>query len=655
MYGYKSKYSGKLKGLFGFLRAFTFFALLVLIINPTFKTETYSIVKPTLAVLVDDSQSITSLESESLVTDVLAKLQNNTSLNERFEISYFNFSDEIEPLDSLSFLKKNTNIAKALVETEEIFSEKVAPVILITDGNQTVGEDYRFSSKRLKNPVFPVVVGDTSSYEDVYISQLNANRYSFLKNKFPVEAVLNYTGDAIVNSRFVVSKNGSTVFSQPVSFSKTKQTEIVSFTLEANAIGFQKYTAQILPITAEKNTRNNNAYFAVEVIDQSTNVLIVSNLVHPDIGALRKSITSNKQRKVQIVKPSEAIASLNDSQLIILYQPDRSFAGVYSEIEKLNKNTITVTGLETDWNFLNSTQSLFNKEVTFQQEEATARLNPNYSSFAIDFTNFENLPPLRTLFGGLEITTPHEVLLEQYIDGFSSETPLLATMELNGQRSAIIDGEDIWKWRSATYLRDNTFENFDVFIGKMIQYLASAKRRSRLEISNESFYYNNKSVLISAQYFDKNFVFDSRVPLTITVTNTDTKEKSTFPMLLRSNFFEVDLSALPPADYRFTVATNDDAVARSGIFTIIGYEVEKQFGNAAVTNLRTLANNTKGSLFLPSENDSLFTSLLNDSRFKPVQKSEIKTVPLIDWKYLLGLIAALLAIEWFVRKYNGLI
>ncbi|MFT5679087.1 MAG: hypothetical protein ACI9FY_001636, partial [Patiriisocius sp.] len=48
-------------------------------------------------------------------------------------------------------------------------------------------------------------------------------------------------------------------------------------------------------------------------------------------------------------------------------------------------------------------------------------------------------------------------------------------------------------------------------------------------------------------------------------------------------------------------------------------------------------------------------ALVSDARFATIQKSEQKTVPLIDWKYLLGLIALTLALEWFIRKYNGLI
>lgn len=655
IYGYKSKHTGSFKWLFGVLRALSLFSLLLLIINPKFKSEAFTIVKPSLAVLIDDSQSIETLNATETVEKIISQLQNNSPLKDRFDMSFFKFSDGIEIIDSLSFSKKSTNISKALFETEDLYTEKVAPIVILTDGNQTVGEDYKYSSKRLKSPVYPIVVGDTSRYEDVFVSQLNTNKYSFFKNKFPVEAVLNYTGTVAVNTKCVISKNGKTVYSQPITFSATQQTQVINCTLEADAIGFQKYTIQVLPLTNEKNTRNNTAYFAVEVIDQSTNVLLVSNIVHPDLGALKKAITSNKQRKLEIVKPAQAIPLLNDAQLVILYQPDPSFSGIYSEINKLSKNTLTITGLQTDWTFLNASQTLFTKEVTSQEEEATAQLNTNFTSFFVDYTDVSSTPPLKTLFGALEIKTPHEVLLEQYVDGFSSETPLMATMELNGSRNAIIDGEDIWKWRAESYIKNNNFETFDTFIEKTVQYLASTKRRSRLEINNESFYYNNKPILISAQYFDKNFEFDTRVPLQITVVNQDTKEKTVFPMLLRSNFFEVDLSSLPPAEYNFTVATTDASIARSGSFTIIGYEVEKQFGNASISNLSVLATTTFGAVFLPNEGEMLATTLLNDNRYKPVQKSEIKTVSLIDWKYLLGFIAFLLSIEWFVRKYNGLI
>ena len=98
-------------------------------------------------------------------------------------------------------------------------------------------------------------------------------------------------------------------------------------------------------------------------------------------------------------------------------------------------------------------------------------------------------------------------------------------------------------------METNSFEDFDNFIGKLVQYLASNERRSRLEVNSETFYYNNNSIKISAQYFDKNYVFDSRISLFIKVFNIETKSSTEFPMLLKNNFFEVDLNRFYPLHF----------------------------------------------------------------------------------------------------------
>jgi len=126
------------------------------------------------------------------------------------------------------------------------------------------------------------------------------------------------------------------------------------------------------------------------------------------------------------------------------------------------------------------------------------------------------------------------------------------------------------------------------------------------------------------------------------------------PFLLQRNAYEIDLSNLTPGDYSFTVTVQNQGLARSGTFTIVPFEVEQQFLNANVAALSQVALNTDGKRYTISTIDPLITSLLNDTRYRPVQKSTENVVPLIDWKWLLGLLVLLLAIEWFMRKYNGL-
>jgi hypothetical protein len=73
-----------------------------------------------------------------------------------------------------------------------------------------------------------------------------------------------------------------------------------------------------------------------------------------------------------------------------------------------------------------------------------------------------------------------------------------------------------------------------------------------------------------------------------------------------------------------------------------------------VDELNKLTKDGEGEIFVLNDIEALFEQLINDNRFRPIQKSNQKVVPLIDRKWLLALVALFLAIEWFMRKYHGL-
>lgn len=654
MYGYKSKQKGSLRWVLGILRFITIFSILLLIINPKFKSEIYTVEKPKLPVLIDNSASIGELDQKENVLGLLQKFKENDALNEKFDISYFTFGSDFREIDSLSFLEKNTDIASALSSTDEVFGNRIAPTVLVTDGNQTLGKDYEFSSTSFKNPIYPVIMGDSIEYTDLKIEQLNSNRYAFLKNQFPVEVILNYSGSQNVTSEFVITQGNTPLHRSNISFSENETSKTLNITLSANTIGLQKYTALIRPLSDERNTTNNSKQFAVEVIDQATNVLLVSKLTHPDLGALKRAITSNEQRTLSVMKPLEALKVLNDYQLVILYQPDRNFASIFAEMEKLKKNSLIITGLQTEWNFLNAAQDNFIKNASVETDEVQAQLNNNYGTFAVEDIGFDDFPPLHTKFGDLTLSVPHEVMLQQTVSGITTGNPMFITMEINGNRQALWDGEGFWRWRASSFIDTDSFESFDGFIGNIVQYLASNKRRSRLEVASETFYYNNRPIKISAQYFDKNYVFDTRTSLNISLKNTENENTTVFPMLLKNNYFEVDLNSLPAGEYNFTVSTESNAVSKSGNFTILDFNVEQQFLNADIYKLRRVAANTQGQAFFATDADKMIQNLVADPNYHSIERSEQKIMPLIDWKYLLALIVLALTAEWFIRKYNGL-
>ncbi|WP_109300760.1 hypothetical protein [Aquimarina sp. AU474] len=653
-YMYKAKNRNKKNLFFAFLRFLSVFAVLLLLINPSFKKNTYYTEKPTLVIAVDNSASIKHLKQDQSVIRFVNDIQNDDQINDRFNIKYYSFAEKLNDSLSLSFDQEQTNISKTLDDLRQIYKNSIAPTILITDGNQTYGRDYQYSSNRYKQAIFPIISGDTTQVTDTKIQQLNVNRYAYLKNKFPVEVILTYSGDQNVTSRFEVRSGNNTIYTQEVLFSEEKNSAVINFTLPASIAGVVQYNAVLIPMANEKNKINNSKAFAVEIIDQKTNVLIVSDIVHPDLGAIKKSIESNERRSTTILRPIE-VTNLEDYQMIIVYQPNTRFGGVYEKLNLLRKNRFTITGSKTDWVFLNKIQNSYAQEITRQTEYYVPRFNSNYSTFLFDDIGFESYPPLIGTFGEININTNYDPLLYRTISDIETEEPLLATIEQDGVREAVLFGEGLWRWRAQNYLDTKNFENFDDFFGKLVQYLASNKRKSRLNTISESFYYGNTNIKILAEYFTKNYEFDKRGSLRITLKNKITEAAQTIPMLLKNNAYEVDLSDLPAGNYDYTVTVIGENISRSGNFKVLEYNVEQQFLNADVTKLRQVATNTKGKLYNLTQSNELFQNIIQDRRYQTIQKSKENVVSLIDWKYLLVIVIVLLGIEWFARKYNGLI
>ena len=654
-YFYKNRSSARYLWVLVFLRAVGIFSVLLLLINPEFVTTRYYPEKPNLILAVDNSTSIRNSGRAEEVRELVAQLANDPELQDRFNLQSFSFGKELTKTKEFDFSEPQTNIQAALIGLNTLFRNSTAPTLLITDGNQTFGSDYRFGHRNYRNTILPVAVGDTAAYQDLSLHRVNVNRYAFLNNQFPVEIILNYSGDTSVEANLRILQGSTTVFTQKVSLSENKNSQVVRTHLPASTIGVSVYSAEITPLPDEKNVTNNLQNFAVEVIDERTSVLVVGSFFHPDLGALKRSIETNKQREVEIRNIRDLPAEIQDYELLVLFQPTSEFAPLIKTLKSQNRNYLLITGPETDWKFLNQAQPYFQKEITGQTEEYFPEFNPDYGSFQLDDIGYDGFPPLQGAFGDIKTAEELEVLLFQKVQGVSTSNPLLATLEEAGSKKAFLFGTDLWKWRAQIYSEEASFENFDNFIGKLVQYLASNARKDRLSLSYENVYYSNENILLTAQYFDQNYSFDPRGNLSLEFVNKETRKKSVVPMGLAGNKYQVELNQLKPGDYTFTVTADGENLAASGSFTVVDYNVEDQFAGANLSGLQQVADSYGGRLYFPDQYKEIKEALLSDNINTTVQKSRQNRVSLIDWYYLLGIMALSFSAEWFLRKYHGLI
>jgi hypothetical protein len=262
---------------------------------------------------------------------------------------------------------------------------------------------------------------------------------------------------------------------------------------------------------------------------------------------------------------------------------------------------------------------------------------------------------LQNAFGTVTTNDAVSVLLSSKIRNIDTNAPLLSFVENQGKRSAFLLGENSWKWRMQSYLDHQSFEKYDIFINKIIQFLASNDTKKSLVVNHESFYNSGDAIEISAQYFNKNYEFDEKARLTIAVTNKKTKAVKRYDLLKTNNAFKVNLDGLSAGQYTFVVKELNSNTGYNGYFEILDFDIEKQFVNPDVAKLTQLATQTQGKVYYPNQMEELIKSLLENENYKAIQKTIVKRTPLIDWIWLLILIAITLASEWFIRKYNGLL
>ena len=656
LYFYKPERSKNLRLLLSGLRFISIFSALLLLLNPSFKQVSYLTIKPKLVLAVDNSASMRLLGDTLQLKQAVRDIQNNKALKERFDIDTYTFSTDVATRDSLTFDKEQTNIAKSITTFDKVYKNQEYTTVFITDGNTNLGANYRYVAQQSADVARNfIVVGDTAAYEDLRIDQVNVNRYAFINNQFPVEVNASYLGTNTVDAKINVYTKGRVVHSARTTFSEAENTHQFSFYLNAETRGVQTYSVVINELPEEQNTTNNSKSFATEVIDQRSEILVVYGVLHPDLGVLKKSIESNELREVKLQSIEKVTDEmLNTSDLVILFQPDTSFSSIYEHLDATNKNRFTIVGLDSNLSFLNDVQNTFILPRSRQSEAVQPLLNTSFSAFQLNGIAFRNYPPLESIFGEITLSGASDVLLYQRINGVETGNPLLGVTEISGRREVFLFGTGIFQWRSQAYLDQGDFEKFDTFFDKLIQYSASDQKRTRLDVDYERFYYGGISTVITAQYFDKNYVFDPGAQLQIQVFNQEDLVYES-PMVFNGSAYEAQLTNLEPGDYTFEVRASADNLTFEGSFTSIPYAIEEQNLNADYATMQIVSEESGGQIQTIDKANEVIDSILESSKYSIVERAIEKNVPLIDFTWLLILIVLSLTTEWFIRKYNGLI
>ena len=299
--------------LYILLRSLVFIVIGLLLIDLSVTSTTTKVIKPQLAVLADNSSSLKDKVDLSDFNKNIQEISEDDALSDRFFTNTYQFGDRFKKIDSLDFKDRKTNIYEGLNTLSDLYSSDNLAVVLLTDGYQNYGPDFANYANNQGISIYPIAIGDTASYRDLKINRINNNDYSYLGNEFPVEILVNYDGASKINSQLKITNNNKVLFSKKITLDKDKKSTIINAKIKAENAGLQKYEVSLAPIDDEKNIKNNKRNFQIDVIDDQAKILLLTSIIHPDLGALKKSLETNEQREV-IIKTADDF----DGNLMIL-------------------------------------------------------------------------------------------------------------------------------------------------------------------------------------------------------------------------------------------------------------------------------------------------------------------------------------------------
>jgi hypothetical protein len=647
---YRKIRKDKTQSVLACFRFLSFFLLGLLIINPQIDATSYSLEKPKLVVAFDNSESINKLSDPSEINDFISLLKTDTELNGSYDIDLFSFGENLTSItDSLSFLETSTDISK-VIDYANTLDDPEAVFIMLTDGNQTLGEDYSFKRFNPDLTSKVLVVGDTATYRDSKIDLVNVNTYAYYKNKFPVEIFVSQNTAKASKQKLTLLENNKVIASKVLDIPSDGSTK-AEFMVSAEPVGVKLLKLNLQPLSDEKNKVNNEEVVSIEVIDSRSKILLISDILHPDIAFFNRILESSKELEFEH-KTSDESKDILSYDLIVFYQPQATVQNLIVQAKENFINHFIIGGSHTNYGMLNEMNLGFQKELILSTEEYSSELNPEFSLFLVNNLNFKNYPPLKDKFGDVQLTTDYSVLLDKELNGIDVESPLWIFKTESAAKQSVLFGENFWRWRARHFVENSSFTDFDQSFQKIIQFLAQSKSKNTLRVDVDPVLNSGANDIIKVNYYNANFESETRFNFDIKIEKLNSDQVQTSRLIKGEDSYTFDLSKLEPGDYSYIIQSDDVKLSKAGKFQILDYSSEMQFENADYKSLSKLVKNQDIFSFL---NRSKLISELKEKKPKPIQKSIKKTQSLINFEWLILLLALTLSLEWFYRKYKGLI
>ena len=660
--------AGWIAPVLGVARALTVTVLAVLLLGPILRSLLTETQRPVVVLAQDVSESVVAeLDSTARLNYLAQYRQLRDRLAERYDVRSYAFGETVRETDELTFADKATNTSDLLTQLYDGYSnQNLGAIILASDGIYNQGSNPVYAGTQLTAPIYTVALGDTVPRRDLILKRVFYNKIAYLGDRFSIQvdvAAQNAAGSSTsLRVRKVgASGAGQVLQSRNITIDRNDFFTTEELVLDADAPGVQRYRVSVTGIDGEETRVNNVQDIFVDVLDARQKILLLAHSPHPDLGALKQTIESNKNYEVTVGYADKLKRPITDYDFVVFHQlpaVGKDISGLLGQLNQRNTPRLFVVGSQSDLPALNRAQNLLTVQAQGgSTNDVQGTVAGDFNLFTLDPQLAQQLPqfsPVQVPFGKFTAGANAQPLLYQRIGKVDTEYPLLVVGEQDQTKVGVLAGENVWRWRLFDFLQHENHDLTDELLRKVVQYLTVKEDRRRFRVSvADNIFDENEAVLLDAELYNSNYELINDEDVTLTVTNEEGREFN-FAFNRSGKAYQLDAGIFPVGNYRYTgrVVLNGETRTAKGQFSVQPVQLERYATTADHGLLRLLSERFDGALYYPDQLGAL-GDRLTENPIKPVLYQTATTREVIHLRWIFFLLLGLLSLEWFARRFYG--
>ncbi|MCS6988074.1 MAG: hypothetical protein NZM06_00965 [Chloroherpetonaceae bacterium] len=671
------------------LRALSLFFAFSLFLEPTLQTISRQTQKPKLAVVIDDSESLTisddGVRRDSLLRELIER--HLSDLSRVADVRWFAFGEalrEANPSD-LSFKEKRTNLSNALASLNRLNAkEKFNAALLMSDGEFNAGENPIYEAARSPIPIFATLLGDSSARKDIVLRRIFAPEQAIANSKVSVSVIVAQQGFSGRGAE-VLLKSGETILSRKqVTLSAPEQA--VAFEFVPKEIGEAKYVVSVSALQGEFSARNNSQAFFLRVLKNKKKVLVIAGLADPEISAARQTL--NRAENIEAVFFSQKTSSeffegaLNLSEhqdadvCLLIGFPSASASDELVErvCQFLNARkipTFALIGAQSSGAKLKRCESLL--AVSIGRTSPAEILDNNafisQTAQAQSFVAFKPMlsslqdalqaaPPLSHLDFNFQPKPSTQTLWKASVAGKATEKIAFAISQSAERKAATMCASQFWRF--ALSPDENVRRLYAQTLIGTIEWLSAKDDAKRFQVStSRKLYDEGETVFFAANLQDELLSPVSTAQITMRVKNKQTGEtyQTAFEPASEAGVYHARFDGFAKGDYVYSAEAKDGeriVGTASGMFSVS--ETSAEFRNPAANpeTMRAIAERSGGKFYDARTFANFLDEMKREPAFQPLAVEKISAMEFANsWATWLAILL-LLSAEWLLRKLNAL-